>query len=118
MFRAVVLSIALTLAIGPSTTLLCSIWCHPQGAMTSTCPHQKATKLRRVNGQDSCRTAADAATAFVREEAKSESLTGGQQAVVIRPFRFDPQTTYTGRTQDPCTSRGVQSPPLLIALRI
>jgi hypothetical protein len=43
MVRAAVLSIVLTLVIGPNAGALCSVWCHPEQAATSSCPHQDAT---------------------------------------------------------------------------
>lgn len=119
MFRAAVLSVVLTLAFGPNATVLCAVWCHPEGDKTSACQHQDATTSPQVIGEDGCRTVPAAATAFVREEAKRESRTAGaQHAVLIPPFRFAPSLTETTRTNDPSTLLAVGSPPLLIALRI
>ena len=119
-FRAAVLSLALTLAGGPNITLRCSISCHPQQqAMSSACTHQKAIPSLRVSGEDGCRSPAAAATAFVRDETKRESHIGGaQQAVVTRLFRFVPLSADTGRPNDSNPSPGAPSPSFQIPLRI
>lgn len=54
MVRAAVLSIVLTLVIGPNAGALCSVWCHPEQAATSSCPHQDATTSPGVTREDSC----------------------------------------------------------------
>jgi hypothetical protein len=118
-FRAAVLSIVLTLAIGPNATLLCSVWCHPDEANTSACQHQDAVTSPRVTGEDSCRTAPASPTAFVREDAKRGSPTAiSQQAVAIPLFRLGPPPTHTLSTYEATASLSAVASPLLIALRI
>jgi hypothetical protein len=117
-FRAAVLSIVLTLAIGPNATLLCSVWCHPDEAQTSACQHQDATTSPRVTGEDSCRTVPASPTAFVREEAKRGSPTPiSQQAMAVPLFRLGPPTHAT-RAYEATPSLDTATSPLLIALRI
>lgn len=120
MFRAAVLSLALTLASGPNVTLLCSISCHPQQqAMSSECTHQKAIPSPRMSGEDGCPSPAAAATVFVRHETQREWHIGGaQQAVVTRLFRFVPLSADTGRPHDSNPSPGAPSPSFQIPLRI
>lgn len=119
MFRAAVLSIVLTLAIGPNTTLLCSIWCHPEGATTSSCQHPEATTSPQVTGEDGCRTAPAIEAAFVREEAKRGSITPiVEQAVTIGPFRLVPPSAHIGGAYEVIAALAAAAPPLLIALRI
>jgi hypothetical protein len=118
-FRAAVLSIVLTLAIGPNATLLCSVWCHPDEANASACQHQDATTSPRVTGEDSCRTVPTSTTAFLREEAKRGSPTPiAQQAVANPRFRLGPPPTHTLDAYEATTSLNVVASPLLIALRI
>jgi hypothetical protein len=118
-FRAAVLSIVLTLAIGPNATLLCSVWCHPDEATTSACQHQDVTSSPQVTGEDSCRTAPTSTTAFVREEAKRTSPTPiAQQAVASPRFRLGPPPTDTLGAYEAKASLSAVASPLLIALRI
>jgi hypothetical protein len=118
-FRAAVLSIVLTLAIGPNATLLCSLWCHPEEAKTLACQHQDATTSMRVTGGDSCRTAPTNTTAFVREEAKRGSPTPIAQQAVAKPrFQLRPPQAHTLGAYEATTSLSVVASPLLIALRI
>jgi hypothetical protein len=118
-FRAAVLSIVLTLAIGPNATLLCSVWCHPDEAKASACQHQDATTSPRVTGEDSCRTAPTSMTAFAREEAKRGSPTPiAQQAVASPPFRLSPPPAHTPGAHHATASLSAVASPLLIALRI
>jgi hypothetical protein len=117
--RAAVLSIVLTLVIGPNTTLLCSVWCHPDGAHTSACQHQDATTSPRVTGEDSCRTVPARPSAFVREDTKRGSPTPiSQQAVAVPLFRLGPPPTHAARAYDKTPSLDAPTSPLPIALRI
>ena len=119
MVRAAVLSIVLTLATGLNATLLCSVWCHPEEAKASACPHQDAATSPRVTGEDSCRTVPVSASAFVREEPKRGSTTpGAHYAIALPRFRFDSRPTDTRRAFERAVSAVAEAPPLLIALRI
>jgi len=118
-FRAAVLSIVLALAIGPNATLLCSEWCHPDEVNTSACQHRDPSTSPQVTGEDSCRIAPDATTAFVREEGKRVSpTTDALHAFPIVAFRLPPPVTKTSRTSDPSSSLAVGSPQSLTPLRI
>ena len=119
MFRAAVVSIALTLIVGPNTALLCSAWCHPEKAATPACQHQEATTLPRVTGPGSCADVPANATAFVREETRRGSPTNdAQHVVVVRARRFASPLIETSQADSAGTSLSAEGPPLLIALRI
>lgn len=91
-FRAAVLSIVLTLAVGPSASLLCAVWCHPEAATAAPCEHQDPTNFPSVAEKDSCPDIAAGATTFVREDVRrGVSASDGQLTVVVPPFRFVPQ---------------------------
>ena len=117
-FRAAVFSIVLSLGVGPNVTVLCAVWCHPDEALASACQHRGATASPRATGEDSCRTAAVAATALVREGAKRESEAGTQQGVLLPPFRVAPSPADTSRLHELGIALAGGRPPLLIALRI
>ena len=117
--RAAVLSIVLTLAVGPNAALLCAVWCHPGAARTSECQHQDATTSPRVSGEDSCRTAQASATAVVREDARRGSAAAVVQHAVAAPrFQVAPPLADATRANPPRMSPAAYAPPVLIALRI
>ena len=117
-FRAAVLSIVLTLAVGQNASLLCAAWCHPDEAPTAGCDHQEATTCSKVSGNDDCPQIAASPTAFVREDVRrGESAAHALHAVVVPPFQFErpPQSAF-GRAlghRPPLETR-----PLAPALRI
>jgi hypothetical protein len=53
-FRAAVLSIVLTLAVGPNASLLCRTWCDQQAATASGCHHEDQATSPSVAGDDCC----------------------------------------------------------------
>ena len=117
--RAAVLSIVLTLAVGPSANLLCSVWCHPEDATNAACEHQNATTSPRVTGEDSCRTTPTTAAAFTRDEAKrGSSPNGDQQAAVARTLRLADPLTEAIQPREGRGSLATAVSPVLIALRI
>lgn len=119
MFRAAIVSIVLTLIVGPNTALLCSVWCHPEEATTSTCQHQNATTSPRVTGQARCGAPPANATAFVRQEARRGSPTNDAQYVfVVGALRFAFLLTDASQADGASRSLSAEGPPRLIALRI
>ena len=67
-FRAAVLSIVLTLAVGQNATLLCRAWCDLHAAAASGCHHEASASSAIVAGRNSCDDAVLGAGAFLREE--------------------------------------------------
>jgi len=53
-FRAAVLSILLTLAVGPDAKQLCMAWCDAQAAAASGCHHEAPATPLSVAGDDCC----------------------------------------------------------------
>ena len=51
-FRAALVSVVLTLAIGPNAGLLCTVWCHDDTSMG--CPHHESTTSASVRADDTC----------------------------------------------------------------
>jgi hypothetical protein len=117
-FRAAVVSIALTLAIGQNAVLLCQVWCDPHEAATTGCHHKTATSSS-LTGNDPCCTDTFAAIAFVREDLRRvTSIPDDQLAVVIPAFRFAPPSTDIRSGHDPAQQSPAGSRPLVTPLRI
>jgi hypothetical protein len=114
--RAAVLSIVLTLAVGPSANLLCSVWCHRDDTTSAACEHQNATTSPRVTGEDSCRTTPTTAASFTRDEPKRPQ-NGDQQGAFVRTSRLAVPLAAAIRPRDGGHSLAAV-PPILIALRI
>jgi hypothetical protein len=118
MFRAAVLSIALTLAVGQNAGLLCRLWCHPSEAPTD-CEHPDQTTSLSVTGEGNCNNVTLGAIAFVREDVRrGESAPDTQHAVAIPSFRFAPPLTDIRSDHDPGQQSRLAARPLVIALRI
>jgi hypothetical protein len=117
-FRAAVLSIVLTLAIGSNATLFCSAWCHPLEAKASACQHRDATTPQQIAGGDSCLFVTAAGTAIVREDATRGPGTGDAPYVDYAAFRYPARPAHTDRTFTASPPVAVGSPLLLTALRI
>jgi hypothetical protein len=117
-FRAAVLSIALTLAVGQNAELLCKFWCHPSDAATD-CEHPDQTTSLSVRDEDNCNTATLGAIAFVREDVRrGESAQNTQHAVAIGSFQLAPPLTDLGPNHDSGQQARLAASPLVIALRI
>jgi hypothetical protein len=96
-FRAVLLSIVLTLAVGQNASLLCEVWCHD--ATVAACPHQSsATSLDSttspgVQADDNCGSLLDGPVALVREDGRRPAPRDTQTALVVPWFRSAPSPT-------------------------
>ena len=119
MFRAAVLSIVLTLAVGPNASLLCAIWCHPEAAAAGPCEHPNPTGTPSVTSNASCPDIAAASTAFVREDVRrGVSAPDALQAVVVAPFQFTPPPSYPTSVRESAQRSLLDARPLVLALRI
>jgi hypothetical protein len=116
-FRAVLVSVALTLAIGPNAGLLCTVWCHDDTSMG--CPHRESTMSPSVRADDTCTNVAVEAVAFVREDGRRTAPAyDTRNALVVLRFRLvapgtDPRSGYESERRLLLEKR-----PLVIALRI
>ena len=70
MFRAAVLSIVLTLAVGPNASLLCGTWCDPQAVAARGCHDEDPVTPPSVAGDGSCDHVVLSVAAFLREDVR------------------------------------------------
>jgi hypothetical protein len=118
-FRAALLSIVLTLAVGPNASLLCAVWCHPHGAPAGSCEQQEPTSTPSVTANEGCPDIAAGTAALVREEVRRGVFTSeGQHAVVVPPFHFVPPPTPSEFGREPGQHPPLEARPLLLPLRI
>ena len=117
-FRAALLSIVLTLAVGQNASLLCAVWCHPLAGLTGACEHQEPSTSPSVADKDDCPEVSAPATSFVREDVRREgSAPDTLYAVVVPPFRFSPPSQSVFGSK-PGHRPPVDALPLVLPLRI
>ena len=119
MFRAVALSIALTLAAGPTAAQLCKALCSPESAARSECHHDASNASPSVASNSNCDRAALSVGVFFREEVKRPvSASHGSHAIQV-PCYQDALLTSAGRPeQQTGHDWSLASRPLTTALRI
>jgi hypothetical protein len=116
-FRAVLFSVVLTLAIGQNAGLLCKVWC--PDATSKSCPHQESTTSPSVRADDTCTNVVAGAVAFVLEDGRRTAPgPDAQHGLVVLRFCLvapptDPRPGYESGRRLPLEER-----PLVIALRI
>ena len=117
-FRAALLSIVLTLAVGPNASLLCAVLCHPDAASTGSCEHRDPTSTS-VRSNDGCPDIAAGTAALVREEVRRGVSASDRQHVVVVPrFQFVPPPSPPEFGREPGQGPPLEARPLVLALRI
>ena len=117
MFRAALVSVALTLAIGPNAGLLCTFWCLDDMPMGFA--HHESTTSASVRADDTCTNVSVDAVALVREDSRRTApASDPRNALVVVRFLFvapatDPRPGYESGRRLLLEER-----PLVIALRI
>lgn len=115
-FRATLVSIVLTLAVGQDASVLCQAWCHD--ATPAACTHHGSTTSPSVSGDDSCGVVLGAAT-FVREDARrTAAAPDAQNALVVPRFLLPASPNAFHRGVESLRQLPLEEQPLLIALRI
>jgi hypothetical protein len=117
-FRAALVSIVLTLALGPNAALLCGTWCHSGAGMVGACQHQTEATTPGVSADDECAVNGNP-TLFVREDGRRSASTPDIEATVATArFAFTPPTTGILSAYAPDGRLLLELRPLVLALRI
>jgi hypothetical protein len=117
-FRTAVLSIVLTLAIGPNAELLCAAWCHPQSRAAIECHHEHTTTFPGVAGDDSCEHLVLSVGAFLPEFRPEATSPNVGHAVAEPRYQLALPTTEAEPTREPGRTGSLENRPLSTALRI
>jgi len=72
MFRAAVVSIVLTMAMGPNASLLCGAVCDQAQAQTTGCDHQGPAASPTVTGDNCCDHAAPSVSEFFPQDVRRD----------------------------------------------
>jgi hypothetical protein len=117
-FRAVLLSIVLTLAAGQNGALWCDVWCLAGEVTGSACEHQTTTASPRLDVDDNC-TFSGHANVFVSEDARrSTSTPTAQSAVCVPQFAFTPPSSVSLSGHEATGRQLLDLRPIVLALRI
>ena len=119
MFRAALLSVVLSLAVGPNAELLCKARCHPQAAASAECHHAESTNSAGMAGDNNCDHVVLSVGTFLREEFRPgrPSLNAGH-AVVVPRYQLAHLTTDARPGQQAGREWSLEKRPLPTALRI
>lgn len=119
MFRAALLSIVFSLAVGQSVALLCRTWCDAHVAAASECHHKDSLSTPSVAGNENCENVVAAATAVLREDVRREvSSQNAHQAIPVPRYQLAQLTIDERRGQEPWREWSLEKRPLSTALRI
>jgi hypothetical protein len=118
-FKAAVLSIMLTLAAGPSASLLCRAWCDSQATAAGGCHHEAHATSPSVAGDDNCDDTMVSGDAFLREDApRGVSTPDADQAVLVVRFQLPRSPSAVRPGQKPWREWSLEQRPLSTTLRI
>jgi hypothetical protein len=117
-FRATLVSIVLTLAVGQDVTLLCRVWCDAPLAAASGCHYEDTIDVPSVTGDRSCDYVLGA-SAFLREEAR-RTVAGPDAAPALVVSRAQIAQLTIGARPDwePTREWSLTRQPVSTALRI
>lgn len=117
MFRAVVLSVALTLLVGQNAGLLCKVWCDPQVAAATGCHGEATTGTTRVTG-GSCDHLVLSVSAFLREDGLRATATPDAAHAIVVSHYVAQVTAGAQPGQQAERGRSLERRPLTTTLRI
>ncbi|MCC7178758.1 MAG: hypothetical protein IT177_10240 [Acidobacteria bacterium] len=118
MFKAVALSVALIVGIGPGATLLCRAWCDQHLAAVTGCHGPGGGDDLRVTTADQCDDGALAMPLLVQEDARRKAAPPASQALTSRAFAFVASPFDLLPPLRAESMRPPQAPPLSLHLRI
>jgi hypothetical protein len=117
MFRAAMIAVLLTLAIGQNSRLVCQVLCDSHMVSVAACAHE-TTDATTVGIDTTCTVGVNAVTAFIREDGRRGS-TAADPVPALTTAAF--QLSRLARSERPslATARTLRSTaPLITALRI
>jgi hypothetical protein len=118
-FRAALLSIVVSLAIGQDLTLLCTTWCDTKAAVGNECHHKSSSPTPNVASDKSCDNVVAAASAALREDVRrGVSSQDANQAVPVPHYRIAQWTIEARRGEQPWQTLSLERRALSTTLRI
>ena len=119
MFRAALVSIVFSLAVGQNVALLCRTWCDAHVAAASECHHKNSSTTPSVAGDEDCGKVVRVGTAVLREDVgRDVSSQGANQAIPVPRHQLAQLTIDDRPGQEPWRKPSLERRPLSTALRI
>lgn len=119
MLRAIILSIALTLAMGPDAAIVCQALCAPQADVANPCDHDGTSPLQIAAGDDCCdHLMAGGASSQFPAMRRDTSLPSGDLAVPVLRDALARSATTDHLGDEPGRRPSPAHRPLLTILRI
>jgi hypothetical protein len=119
MVRGAVLSIVLTLAVGPEAALLCRARCHPQAADASACHDEKQVSSSSVGADATCDHVVLNIAAYLREDVRrGVSAPDTSHTLPVTRYQLAPSTTHPRAGKEPGREWSLEKRTLATALRI
>ena len=119
MFRAALLSIVFSLAVGQNVALLCRTWCDAHVAAASECHHKSSSPTPSVAGDEHCDNVVLGATAVLREDARRDvSSQNANQAIPVPRYQLAHLTIAARPGEEPWRAWSLEKRPLDTTLRI
>ena len=118
-FRASLLSIVISLAVGQNVSLLCRTWCAAEAAGAGECHHTSSSPRPMVAGEKSCDNVVTAGILGFREDVRrGVSSHDPSQAIPVPRYQLTELTIDARRGQEPWRKSSLDGRPLSVALRI
>ncbi|MDP2053189.1 MAG: hypothetical protein Q8L75_06110 [Acidobacteriota bacterium] len=119
MLRAFILSIVLTLAIGPDAVIVCQALCAPQADVTNPCDHDGTSPLQIAAGDECCDDLiAGAASSQFTSLRRDTSLPSGDVAIPVHGGALVRSETTDRLGYEPGRRQSIAHRPLPTILRI
>ena len=115
-FRAVILSIVLTMAAGQNAAVLCRALCEPIGSATG-CHHEVASTTPIVTGNGDCSVTLNDVAAVRTDDRRSLTDTVLRAAVVVSSDEVPPPAAPSDRASVRWSGSPLAIHPLVIAFR-
>lgn len=95
MFRAIILTVVLLFAAGPSASQLCLAWCDPHAAAESGCHHERNSG-QNVTRHDSCEDSIQWLGGALKEDLRRAPASDGGAVVLTARFQIVPSASRLG----------------------
>jgi hypothetical protein len=117
-FRAAVLSIVLTFAVGPSASVLCRAWCDPQSASSTGCSHNAPADAPSIGDNNNCEVVVTSVAAVRQDERRGMLDPGVDQSTLVSRYHLASSVADLRTALRPAHARLLEHRPLVTTLRI
>lgn len=117
-FRAALVSIVFSLAVGQNIALLCRTWCDARVAAASECHHRNSSTTPSVAGDEDCEVVVAAPVVLREDVRRGVSSQDPNQAIPVPRYHLAQFRIEAQPAQEPWRGWSLEQRPLSTALRI